>query len=164
MRLEWLCLAAFSNFDCSRKWQRGLVWSPNGESIALLYLRVAQIVIFALHGSTDQPTATIKENSRLGVSKIIWCPDSQHILIILRHHLGIRVWNIFDRLPKAVIDQPKYLDRGFCFSGNGRWLAVLCRRKCQYDVLVVFDLNQVEGRNGGRKWESSALKMPIYAI
>lgn len=51
--------------------------------------------------------------------------------------MGIRVWGLDDRFPVAFFPNPKYSDRGICFSQEGRHLAILHRRENQ-DYITIY--------------------------
>lgn len=118
-----------------------LTWAPNSELLSLTCPAKAQILIFAVNGNTDQPLTIIKENNKLGIERVNWLADSLHVLVWLRHRVGIRIWSITERWPKATVTDPKFIQKGCCFSSDGKWMAVLLRRK-QRDILTMFNCQQ----------------------
>ncbi len=60
-----------------------LVWAPSNTRLALVLLASARVVVFDV--DVDEPICIIQENRPLGLERILWAPDSMHILTVLRH-------------------------------------------------------------------------------
>jgi WD40 repeat protein len=117
--------------------RRELVWAPNNQFLLLVDYVLAKLFVWDFEAS-GQPICSITENVRLGVERIMWAPDSHHVLVVLKHRVAARIWKLDEKFPRAVIHSPKFTDRGFTFSPDGRWLAVLVRREFE-DVIIVYD-------------------------
>lgn len=137
------------------KWE--LVWSPDDRRVALLAADREKIYIFDVESEEDGPVCCISENALLGIDRILWMPDSWHLLVALKHRVGIRLWRIDCRFAQAFLPYPKFSDKGVTFSQDGHWMAIL-HRKDQQDFIQIYDIRQSENL-GLRLTQSSALKM-----
>lgn len=130
------------------RWE--LLWAPNSTRLALFNHLAAQVTVWEVDGGRGGrvalPVSSIQENVLLGVDRVLWLPDSLHFLAFLSHRVGVRLWRIDRRFPQACLPHPKYSggDRGVCFSGDGRWVAVLHRRGLG-DFIVVYARDRIRG-------------------
>lgn len=128
------------------RWE--LLWAPNSTRLALFNHPAAQVTVWEIDEGRGPslPVSSIQENLLLGVDRVLWLPDSLHLLAFLSHRVGVRLWRIDRRFPQACLPHPKYSggERGVCFSGDGRWMAVLHRRGLA-DFIVVYVRDQTRG-------------------
>lgn len=134
-----------------------LAWSPDDRRVALLTASRDQIYVFDLESEGDGPVCCISESTLLGIDRILWMPDSWHLLVTLRHRVGIRMWRIDYRFAQAFLPYPKFFDKGITFSKDGHWMAIL-HRKDQQDFIHVYDISRPETL-GLRLNQTPALRM-----
>lgn len=118
-----------------------LIWSPDGCRVALVASARGKIYVFDVEAKGDGPICCISENALLGMDRILWMPDSWHLLVVLKHRVGIRIWRIDGRFAQAFLPSPKFSDKGIAFSETGQWMAIL-HRKDQQDFIQVYDIRQ----------------------
>lgn len=93
---------------CDR-WE--LLWSPDSTQLALFNGLAATILVWGIDWEGSEsllPISCIRENQMLGVDRVLWTPDSVHILAFLAHRVGVRLWRMDRRLAQACFTHPKY--------------------------------------------------------
>lgn len=94
---------------CDR-WE--LLWSPDSTRLALSNELAANIIVWEVDGGDGSesllPISCIQENQLLGVDRVLWTPDSTHILTFLAHRVGVRLWRMDRRGAQACFTHPKY--------------------------------------------------------
>lgn len=66
-----------------------IIWSPDASKIAVFYSPASWIFIYNLNLHDHTCLHLIKESQILGVARILWLPDSNHILAILDYKVSL---------------------------------------------------------------------------
>lgn len=113
-----------------------LQWSPDGKFIAAWPQDTSIIYILcprAAANSRNEPLLMIQELAAVGISSILWMPDSLGLLVSLKYGMGIKYWRLDCKYPVHLFPYPKApncdgSDEGIVFSEDGKCLAILHRR------------------------------------
>lgn len=115
--------------------QLDLIWSPNARKILVAYLQAGRVVVVDLE---EEEGLLLKEMADGLVARIFWAPDSNHLISVLDHQIGIKVWSMKSRYPVKMITDIKSSHGGISFCSNGNIMAVLHRKDAQ-DYIVIYN-------------------------
>ena len=110
-----------------------IVWSPNSSHILTSHPRRSVVHLFSPQESTSAGKITISPN---GISGIWWSADSLHICVVTDFQLRLSIWDLSDLLVYH-IKNPKFEDRGFSFTSDGKFMMLVERNECK-DYLGIY--------------------------
>lgn len=77
------------------------------------------------------------EDNLAGVLNAIWTPDSRQIITFSDFQLKATIYNLSTKT-QSIFRNPKYIDKGYGFSHNGKFLALAERREGKDYVGIYF--------------------------
>lgn len=113
-----------------------LSWSPDSSKVMIVDGPVNRIFVYEREGEPDDGGLVLQET--LPTKQFLWAPDSAHILSVLDHRIGLRVWNLNCRYPVRSIANIKSSNGGLDFSQEGSMMAVLHRKDGQ-DYIIIYN-------------------------
>ncbi len=114
-----------------------LMWSPNSKKLMIVDKLVNRVFIYDMMADCPEDAGFILQES-MPICKFLWSPKSDHILSVLDHKVGMRVWSLESRYPIKSINNIKSSACGIDFCQQGNMLAVLHRREAQ-DFIAIYN-------------------------
>lgn len=111
-----------------------LIWSPDSGKLMIVDCLVNRIFIYD-HQATDSEALVLQET--LPTRRFLWAPDSRHVISVLDHRIGLRVWSLKARFPVRSITNIKSSTAGIDFCREGGMMAVLHRKDAQ-DFIAIY--------------------------
>jgi len=100
-----------------------LEWSPDSKCILAGISKRGQIKLFSVENPQWQGTISMNPS---GLSGAFWAPNSTSILTSTEFCLRMTIWSLID-MTAVHIKGPKYPDKGYAFSSEGKFLALVER-------------------------------------
>lgn len=111
-------------------------WSPDSTRVMIVDNPVNRVFIFDHRRAGEDDGLVLQET--LPTKRFLWAPDSCHIVSVLEHKIGIRVWSLQSRYPIKSITNIKSSVTGIDFFPEGNMMAVLHRKDGQ-DFIVIYN-------------------------
>lgn len=86
----------------------------------------------------DQEAGGLVLQETLPTARFLWAPDSEHLLSVLDHRIGLRVWSLQSRYPIKAINNLKSSTTGIDFCHEGNMMAIL-HRKEGMDFIAIYN-------------------------
>lgn len=126
-----------------------LRWSPDSSKMLIFDGPVNRVFIYDLQ---DQEAGGLVLQETLPTARFLWAPDSAHVLSVLDHRIGVRVWSLQSRYPIKAITNIKSSSSGIDFCPEGNMMAIL-HRKEGLDFIAIYNC---------RTW--SPIQVRLYCI
>lgn len=129
-------LSLYQVYICGDKIER-IDWSPDSDYLLAEIMKQGVVQVWSL----ADPTWTCRIDEGLGgIARAWWGPSSRHVLVVSDFQLYLSVWKLTEASeaqPSSIrIPHPKFTRRGFAFSRNHQWMAMLRRQNCRDNVVV----------------------------
>lgn len=112
-----------------------LSWAPDSSKIMIVDGPVNRVFVYDRTGK-DEVGSILQET--LPTSRFLWAPDSEHIVSLLYHRIGLRVWSLDSRYPIKSITNIKSSTAGISFCQEGNMMALL-HRKDGADFIAIYN-------------------------
>ncbi|CAE7454490.1 WRAP73 [Symbiodinium natans] len=114
-------------YICIDKVER-IEWSPDSQFLLTEVARQGLLQIWSLRDS--EWTCRIYEGLA-GIAHARWGPGSDRVLVAVDFQLYLSIWPLQEGASAIQIRYPKFPRRGFAFSRDACWFAVLRRKDCK---------------------------------
>ncbi|CAE7696877.1 WRAP73 [Symbiodinium sp. CCMP2456] len=121
-------------YICIDKVER-IEWSPDSQFLLTEVARQGLLQIWSLRDS--EWTCRIYEGLA-GIAHARWGPGTDRVLVAVDFQLYLSIWPLQEGASAVQIRYPKFPRRGFAFSRDACWLAVLRRKDCK-DRLGIYN-------------------------
>ncbi|KAJ3217298.1 WD repeat-containing protein wrap73 [Clydaea vesicula] len=118
---------------------QAICWSRDSTLIACASFNLGSIQIWNL---VDPNWSCRIDEGLGGLTKILFSPDSRHLLTFSDFQLRITVWNLINKSVRYM-QYPKFDNKGFCFRKDGKYFSLVERKECK-DFISVFDCEDWE--------------------
>lgn len=114
-----------------------LEWSSDSSLLLCAMTKRGLAQVFSVHDVDFR--CRIDESVSLGLSHVLWSPDSRHVLTVSDFSVRITVWSLLDG-SSLVLSSPKSMSanrKGICFSPDGKFVALLSRKDCRDSIAIL---------------------------
>lgn len=111
-----------------------VIWSPNSQFILTTHPKRNVVLMFSVENSEWKGKITMQPN---GISGTWWSADSLHVCIVTEFQLRLSIWSLSDLLVYH-IKNPKFEDKGFSFTSDGKFMLLAERSECKDYIGIYF--------------------------